>query len=157
VDDRLRAAAEHFRSGKQALLARWRERVRADSNLPEQRLAFSDRELEDHLPALFDTIVEALEGKDVSQETIRQEGAQHGHTRRTSGYAIAQVTWEFAIFRKLLREALEELAPAGPPANLFAARELILAITNAHWDNPSHERWAWQRYPGIRSDTMFAE
>jgi signal transduction histidine kinase/CheY-like chemotaxis protein len=130
VDDRLRAAAEHFRSGKQALLARWRERVRADSNLPEQRLAFSDRELEDHLPALFDTIVEALEGKDVSQETIRQEGAQHGHMRRTSGYAIAQVTWEFAIFRKLLREALEELAPAGPPANLFAARELILAITD---------------------------
>jgi RsbT co-antagonist protein rsbRD N-terminal domain len=78
VDERLRAAAQHFRSGKQALLARWRECVRGDSNLPEQRLTFSDRELEDHLPALFDTIVEALEGKDVSQETIRQRERSTG-------------------------------------------------------------------------------
>jgi signal transduction histidine kinase len=128
VDDRLRAAAEHFRLGKHALLARWRERVRADSNLPEQRVTFTDRELEDHLPALFDSIVEALEGKEVSRETIRQEGAQHGHMRRMSGYAIAQVIWEFAIFRALLRETLEELAPAEPSPNLFAARELILTI-----------------------------
>jgi hypothetical protein len=48
--------------------------------------------------------------------------------RRTNGYAIAQVIWEFALFRTLLREALEEVAPAEPPANLFVARELILAI-----------------------------
>jgi hypothetical protein len=75
VDDRLRAAAEHFRSGKHALLARWREGVRADSSLPEQRVKFSDRELEDHLPALLNSIVDALEGKAVSQETIHQEGA----------------------------------------------------------------------------------
>lgn len=86
--------------------------------------------MEDHLPALLDSIIDALEGKDISQETIHQEGAQHGHMRRTSGYAIAQVIWEFACFRKLLREALEELAPTEPPANLFAARELILAITD---------------------------
>jgi signal transduction histidine kinase/CheY-like chemotaxis protein len=130
VDNRLKSAAEHFKLNKHPLLARWRERVRGDSSLPEQRVNFSDRELEDHLPALLDTIIEALEGKDVSQETIHQEGAQHGHMRRTSGYAIAQVIWEFALFRKLLREALEELAPAETPANLFAARELILAITD---------------------------
>jgi hypothetical protein len=66
VDNRLKVAAGHFRSGKPALLVRWRERVRADSNLPEQRVTFSDRELEDHLPALFDSIVDALEGKEVS-------------------------------------------------------------------------------------------
>jgi RsbT co-antagonist protein rsbRD N-terminal domain len=130
VDNRLKSAAERFKLNKHPLLARWRERVRGDSSLPEQRINFSDPELEDHLPALLDTIVDALEGKDVSQETIHQEGAQHGHMRRTSGYAISQVTWEFALFRKLLREALEELAPAEPPANLFAAREVILAITD---------------------------
>lgn len=130
MDDRLKSTAEHFKLNKHSLLARWRERVRADSSLPERRVGFSDRELEDHLPALLDTIVEALEGKDVSQETIHREGAQHGHMRRTSGYEIAQVIWEFALFRQLLREALEELAPAEPTANLFAARELILAITD---------------------------
>jgi signal transduction histidine kinase/ActR/RegA family two-component response regulator len=128
VDNRLKVAAGHFRSGKPALLVRWRERVRADSNLPEQRVTFSDRELEDHLPALFDSIVDALEGKEVSHETISQEGAQHGHMRRMSGYAIAQVIWEFAIFRALLRETLEELAPVESSPNLFAARELILTI-----------------------------
>lgn len=130
MDDRVRSAAEHFRSGKHVLLARWRERVRADSSLPEQRVEFSDRELENHLPALLDSIVDALEGKAVSQETIHQKGVQHGHTRRTSGYTITQLIWEFAIFRTLLRETLEELAPAEPLGNLFAARELILAITD---------------------------
>jgi two-component system CheB/CheR fusion protein len=130
VDDRLRAAAEHFRSSKPAVMARWHERVRADLNLPEQRVTFTDRELEDHLPALFDSIVDELEGREVSQENIRQEGAQHGHMRRTSGYSITQVIWEFAIFRALLRETLEELAPAEPAANLFAARELIHTVTD---------------------------
>jgi signal transduction histidine kinase len=128
VDDRLKTAAEYLRSGKPALLARWCESVRADSNLPEQRVTFSDEELVDHLPALFDSIVAALEGKEVSRETIHQEGTKHGHMRRTSGYAITQVIWEFAIFRALLRETLEELAPAEPSANLFAARELIITI-----------------------------
>jgi signal transduction histidine kinase/ActR/RegA family two-component response regulator len=130
VDPRLRSAAEYFKIGKHALLARWRERVRADPSLPVQCVKFSDRELEDHLPALLDSIVDALEGKDVSQETIRQEGVQHAHTRRTSGYTITQLVWEFAIFRTLLRETLEELAPAEPSGNLFAACELILAITD---------------------------
>jgi signal transduction histidine kinase/ActR/RegA family two-component response regulator len=130
VDDRFKAAAEHFRSGKPALLARWRTLVRADANLPEQRVTFSDRELEDHLPALLDSIVEALEGQDVPEETIREEGAQHGHWRRISGYTIVQVTWELAIFRKLLRETLEELASAESSANLFATRELILALVD---------------------------
>ena len=130
MDHHFKSAAEHFKVGRHILLARWRERVRADSNLPEQRVKFSDRELEDHLPALLDSIIDALEGKNISQKTVRQEAAQHGHTRRASGYAIAQVIWEFAIFRTLLRETLEELAPAEPSANLFAARELILAIAD---------------------------
>jgi hypothetical protein len=53
----------------------------------------------------------ALEGKDVSDKALRQEGAQHGHMRRSSGYAIAQVIWEFAIFRTLLRETLKSFHP----------------------------------------------
>jgi hypothetical protein len=59
----LETAADHFGTQKNALLARWRERVRSDSTLPEQRLKFSDAELEDHLPALLDGIVEALQGR----------------------------------------------------------------------------------------------
>ena len=38
--------------------------------------------------------------------------------------------WEFAIFRKLVREKLEEIASGTAPEDLFAARELILEITD---------------------------
>jgi signal transduction histidine kinase/ActR/RegA family two-component response regulator len=130
MERRVDGAADHFRSCKATLLARWRKRVRADSSLPEQRLRFSDRELEDHLPTLLDSVIEALERKQAGDETIRERGAEHGHTRRLSGYSIEQVIWEFAIFRKLLRETLEEIASSEPSQNLYAARELILEVTD---------------------------
>lgn len=126
----LETAADHFGTQKNALLARWRERVRSDSTLPEQRLKFSDAELEDHLPALLDGIVEALQGRQAGDGTISQRGAEHGRSRRLSGYTIEQVIWEFAIFRKLLRETLEEIAPSLTSADLFAARELMMAVTD---------------------------
>jgi hypothetical protein len=123
-------AADHFATGKTALLERWRALVRSDSSLPEQRLNFSDAELEDHLPALLDSIIEALQGRQAGDGTIRQGGAEHGHSRRLSGYTIEQVIWEFAIFRKLLRETLEKLASDVSSQDLFAARELILEISD---------------------------
>jgi signal transduction histidine kinase len=90
----------------------------------------SDRELEDHLPALLDSIIEALQGRQAGDGTIRQRGAEHGHSRRLSGYTIEQVIWEFAIFRKLIRETLEHIEPSVTSQDLFAARELILEITD---------------------------
>ena len=130
MDPALATAADHFATHKNALLARWRERVRSDSSLPEQRLMFSDRELEDHLPALLDSIIESLQGRQAGDGTIRERGAEHGHSRRLSGYTIEQVIWEFAIFRKLIRETLENIAPSVASQDLFAARELILEITD---------------------------
>jgi hypothetical protein len=53
----LETIAEHFASGNIVLLERWRALVRSDSSLPEQRLKFSDAELEDHLPALLNSII----------------------------------------------------------------------------------------------------
>jgi RsbT co-antagonist protein rsbRD N-terminal domain len=126
----LATAADHFANQKNALLAQWRERVRSDSSLPEQRLTFSDRELEDHLPALLEGITDALQGRKADDGALRRRGAEHGHSRRLSGYTIEQVIWEFAIFRKLLREMLEHIAPSVASQDLFAARELILEITD---------------------------
>lgn len=124
----LATAADYFATQKDTLLARWRERVRSDSSLPEQRLTFSDKELEDHLPTLVDSIIEALQGRQADDGTIRQRGAEHGHSRRLSGYTIEQVIWEFAIFRKLVRETLEHIAPSVTTLDLFTARELVLEI-----------------------------
>jgi signal transduction histidine kinase len=123
-------AADHFATHKNHILARWRERVRSDSSLPEQRLSFSDQELEDHLPALLDSIIEALQDRQAGDGTIRQRGAEHGHSRRLSGYTIEQVIWEFAIFRKLIRETLEQAAAGVGSQDLFVVRELILEITD---------------------------
>ncbi|MGH7906805.1 MAG: ATP-binding protein [Candidatus Binataceae bacterium] len=126
----LTAVATHFASIKTGILARWCELVRADSGLPERRLTFSDAELQDHLPALLDSLVEALRGADLAGEEVERRGRRHGHTRRLHAFTLAQLIWEFAIFRKLLREALEELAASESHRNLFTARELIMELTD---------------------------
>jgi RsbRD-like negative regulator of sigma factor len=115
----LAMAADHFATHKNVLLARWRERVRSESSLPAQRLTFSDRELEDHLPALLDSIIEALLSRQAGDGTLRQRGSEHGHSRRLSGYTIEQLIWEFAIFCKLLRQTLEQIAPNAASQDLF--------------------------------------
>lgn len=123
-------AAEHFATRKNGLLGLWRQRVRSDSSLPEQRLSFSDRELEDHLPALLDVMIKALRDGNFDDGTIRQKGAEHGHSRRLNGYSVEQLIWEFAIFRALLREALEQIAPTVSSGELFDTRELMLGIAD---------------------------
>ncbi|HEY2105638.1 MAG TPA: ATP-binding protein [Candidatus Binataceae bacterium] len=123
-------AAEHLGACKHTLLARWRELVRADTRLPERRLTFTDPELEDHLPALLESIVRALRGDEIPEAMIRQPGARHGSTRRAQGYSINQLVWEFAIFRKLLSEALEQLAAELRADLLFAVREKTMELSD---------------------------
>jgi signal transduction histidine kinase/ActR/RegA family two-component response regulator len=130
VGERLEHIGDYFKSCRERLLARWCEKVRSDNSLPQQRLSFSEEELQDHLPALLDSIIEALKGRQADGGTIRQRGSQHGHTRRLNGYSIEQVIWEFAVFRKLLREALEEIATTETRENLFAAVELVIDIVD---------------------------
>jgi two-component system, chemotaxis family, CheB/CheR fusion protein len=122
----------HFQARQQTLLARWRDLARDDLTLPDQRLSFTDQELEDHLPELLQVLIDALrnESAPVPEKRIEQRGAQHGHTRRMYGYEIAQVAWEFALFRQLVRETLEELAPTQPLSILFAARELLMHLVD---------------------------
>lgn len=129
MDSAFKTAADHLANHKRALLERWRILVRSDSSLPEQRLAFTIEELDDHLPALLDKIVEALRGAEPTDESIRARGAQHGRTRRSSGYSITQVIWEFAIFRRLLRETIEELEDTGAKPH-FAVRERIMEVAD---------------------------
>jgi hypothetical protein len=65
VDHRLRSAGEHLKISKYAYSIGPVEgaRVRAGSNnLPKQRVNFSVRELDNHLPTLLNTIIDALEG-----------------------------------------------------------------------------------------------
>jgi len=117
---------DHFRARKESLLKNWCERARADENLPGKRLFFSDEELKDHLPSLLDAMADALAGQQSSDSDVWERGAEHGHARRLNGYTIEQLIREFTIFRKLVRETVEELVGTESPRDLFAARELLL-------------------------------
>ncbi|HJU11480.1 MAG TPA: ATP-binding protein, partial [Candidatus Binataceae bacterium] len=130
VNVRLEHIGDLFKSCRENLLDRWCQMVRADESLPAQRLTLSDADLKDHLPALLDTIVEALKGQYPNDGKVHERGAQHGHTRRLNGYSLEQVIWEFAIFRKLLRETLDELSSSESWNTLIDGRELILEITD---------------------------
>ena len=123
-------AAACLRSSKDGLLAKWREVVRADSRLPESRLSLTDEELEDPLPALLDSTGKSLRDEEISEDTIRTPGAQHGSTRRADGYSVAQLICEFAIFRRLLREALERIGGDAPSTELFELREAVLKLAD---------------------------
>ena len=122
-------AADHLSSHKGTLLERWRSMVRSNRYLPDRRLTFTIEQLDDHLPALLDKIVEALRGTEPSDESIRGRGAQHGRMRRSDGYSITQVIWEFAIFRRLLREIIEDLEDTAAEPR-FAVRERITEIAD---------------------------
>jgi signal transduction histidine kinase len=122
--------ADGLQSRKSALLEKWREMVRADPRLPDCRLRLDDEQLEDHLPALLDSIETHLRERGSPDQSVCAAGAQHGSTRRTHGYSIAQLIWEFAIFRRLLRETVEELGGDGSAAETFELREAVLKIVD---------------------------
>lgn len=126
--NRLEDVRAHFDARQDALLARWRDLARADASLPGERLRFSDQELEDHFSALLRALIEGLLSNGAPEKAIEQRGAQHGHSRRMRGYNIAQVVREFALFRQLVRQTLEELAPSQPSGTLFTAREILMRL-----------------------------
>ncbi len=124
------SVGNHFEIQKAVLLARWREMARTDERLPAQRLSFTDSELDDHLPSLIEQIISALKGGESPNESIAREAATHGHTRRTNGYTITQLIWEFSIFHRLLREMLEELSSRAARNELFEAREFVMELAD---------------------------
>jgi signal transduction histidine kinase/ActR/RegA family two-component response regulator len=79
---------------------------------------------------LLDVMVKALAGGRIIDSEVWERGAQHGHARRLNGFTIEQLLREFTIFRKLVRETLEELVATEPAQNLYAARELLLDMAD---------------------------
>ena len=107
---------------KLALLARWRELVRADSRLSVRRLALSDRDLENHFPSLLDQIVAVLKGEPMPEGAICQGGARHGRSRLEHHCAPGDLIQEFSLFKKVLREVLDEQALEQAQETIFTAR-----------------------------------
>lgn len=130
MDIDLKNVGEQMAAHKLELMALFRESVRADVRLPEQRLTLTDRDLEADLPDLLDHVIGVLQGGAVPRAAIQEQGAKHGRSRAGYGYTISQLIVEVSIFKKALRTILEEGALQRPPGQLFAARELVIELVD---------------------------
>lgn len=112
---------EMLRSGREVILSDWVERTR-DNTAVKADVALSDPLLLDHLPQLFDAILDRLEKNRPRKET-EQFAAVHGFTRRISGYDQLETTIELMMFRHAIWSYL--LAANAPPEQALAAMEAI--------------------------------
>jgi hypothetical protein len=89
---------ETLRSGRAEILRDWVDRVR-DNRAIKAGEALSDPLLLDHIPQLFDAILDRL-AVNRSREDAEQFAAVHGFTRRITGYDIVETAIELLMFRR---------------------------------------------------------
>lgn len=93
----LREVVDLLRAGRETILREWVDRVR-DNTAVKTGDALTDPLLLDHLPQLFDAILDQL-AIDRPREDAEQFAAVHGFTRRISGYDILESVIELLSFR----------------------------------------------------------
>jgi len=89
---------ETLRSGRAEILRDWVDRVR-DNRAIKSGETLSDPLLLDHIPQLFDAIVDRL-AVNRSRDDAEQFAAVHGFTRRITGYDIVETAIELLMFRR---------------------------------------------------------
>lgn len=110
-----------LRSGREEVLRDWVDRVR-DNQAVQAGQTLSEPLLLDHMPQLFDAIVDRLEiGR--PRQDAEQFAAIHGFTRRLSGYNIAETVLELLMFRRAIWAYLTAVGAHADGA--YAAMEQI--------------------------------
>jgi hypothetical protein len=110
-----------LRDGRESILRDWVDRVR-DNTAIKTGEALTDPLLLDHLPQLFDAILDRLQ-LNRSREDAEQFAAVHGFTRRISGYDILESVIELLLFRHAIWTHLSAVGAAADGA--FSAMERI--------------------------------
>lgn len=134
----LTGAVDQLRNGREAVLRDWVERVRANQAMVTGQ-ALSEPLLLDHVPQLFDAIMDRLQ-INRSREDAEQFATVHGFTRRLTGYNIAETVLELLMFRRAIWAHLT--AVGAQVEGAYAAMEQIdgmvdravLASLNAYLD-----------------------
>jgi hypothetical protein len=94
------AVVAMLRSHRDEILRDWLERVR-DNRAIETGQMLSDPVLLDHMPQLFDSMLDRLEiGR--TREEAEQLAAVHGFARRVSGYDVVESVVELMMFRRAI-------------------------------------------------------
>jgi hypothetical protein len=91
---------ETLRAGRSEILRDWVDRVR-DNRAIKSGETLSDPLLLDHIPQLFDAILDRL-AVNRSRDDAEQFAAVHGFTRRITGYDIVETAIELLMFRRAI-------------------------------------------------------
>ncbi len=110
-----------LRAGHTDILKDWLDRVR-DNRAIEAGQVLSDPVLLDHIPQLFDAILDRLE-INRPREDAEQFAAVHGFTRRVSGYDVVEAVIELLMFRRSIWNYLTTVD--APVEGALAAMERI--------------------------------
>jgi hypothetical protein len=110
-----------LRSGREEILRDWLDRVR-DNRAVEAGQVLSDPLLLDHVPQLFDAILDRLD-VNRTREDAEQLAAIHGFTRRITGYDVVETVIELLMFRRAIWAQLT--AVDAPPVGAYMAMERI--------------------------------
>lgn len=89
-----------LRSGREEILRDWIERIR-DNTTVQTEEELSEPLLLDHMPQLYDAIVDRLDLRRSRGDT-EQLAAIHGFARRLSGYNVAETVLELLMFRRAI-------------------------------------------------------
>ncbi len=110
-----------LRSGRDAIIVDWIERVRENSTVETGR-RLSDPVLLDHVPQLFDAILDRLL---LNRDRADAEyfAAVHGFGRRVDGYELDEIVAELTMFRRAIWAHLS--ATGARSEGTCAAMEMI--------------------------------
>ncbi len=110
-----------LRSGRDAIIVDWIERVRENAAVQTGR-RLSDPVLADHVPQLFDAILDRLQ---LNRDRADAEyfAAVHGFGRRVDGYDVEENVAELAMFRRAIWAHLS--ATGARSEGACAAMEMI--------------------------------
>ena len=93
-------AVDVLRQGREAVLRDWMERVREHQAMQTGQ-ALSEPLLLDHIPHLFDAILDRLQ-INRPREDAETFASIHGFTRRLSGYNVLETVLELLMFRRAI-------------------------------------------------------
>jgi signal transduction histidine kinase len=121
--------AEHLRVHQPTITDSWIEAVKRDPGIASSR-KLTRAELSDHLPALFNDLIDYLQASatEGTRQRVRREAQRHGDVRWKQGYRLIELLRELGtMHRLLLRHGLRSFLQLHPEfsADGEGATELI--------------------------------
>jgi signal transduction histidine kinase len=121
--------AKHLRAHQSTITEAWIQAVKSDPEITSSQ-NLTRAELADHLPALFNDLIDYLQtfATEGTRQRVRQEAQRHGNQRWKQGYRLIELLRELStVHRLFLRLGLRRFLELHPEfsADSEDARDLI--------------------------------